>query len=166
MAAAPFEGVFAEWLRRFKYPAPGLAGLDPSAEAVAGALIRRAAALAPGPPPQAVVAVPPHPRRLRARGFHAAGVLAAIAARAVGAPARPDGLVRRRDTPSQTGLSRRARRRNVAGAFAAGRRPLPARIWLVDDVTTTGATLAAAAHAARRAGAREVVGVCAARTPG
>jgi predicted amidophosphoribosyltransferase len=73
-------------------------------------------------------------------------------------------LARLRDTPSQTGLSRRARRRNVRGAFRA-LGPAPARVWLVDDVVTTGATLWEAARVLRRAGAREVVALCAARTP-
>jgi predicted amidophosphoribosyltransferase len=57
-----------------------------------------------------------------------------------------------------------ARRRNVRGAFCA-RGPVPARIWLVDDVVTTGSTLGEAARALRRAGARYIVGICVARTP-
>jgi len=69
-----------------------------------------------------------------------------------------------RDTPSQTGLDRRARRRNVRGAFAPRRQVAPL-VWLVDDVVTTGSTLAEAARALRRAGATHVVGVCAAYTP-
>jgi predicted amidophosphoribosyltransferase len=73
-------------------------------------------------------------------------------------------LARLRDTPSQTGLSRNARRRNVAGAFVA-RRESPARVWLIDDVVTTGSTLDAAAKALHGAGAREVVAVCLARRP-
>ena len=76
----------------------------------------------------------------------------------------PRALERLRDGPSQTGLDRSARRRNVANVFRAQQR-VPPRVWLVDDVTTTGATLDEAARALRRAGAREVIGVCAARTP-
>jgi len=163
VAAVEFRGASEAWIHRFKYPAPGLAGLDPGALAVAQAWIAEAGVRAEGPP-DLVVPVPLHPRRLRQRGFNPAGLLAAAAARACGAPADPTALVRLRDTPSQTGLDRRQRRANVRGAFAA-RRPVPARVWLVDDVVTTGSTLAEAARALRRAGARRVIGVCAASTP-
>ncbi len=105
-----------------------------------------------------------HPRRLRARGFNPASELARAIARPIGARLAVGALERVRDTPTQTGLDRAARRRNVRGAFRA-RAPLPARIWLVDDVVTTGSTLAEAARALRRAGARTVIGLCAARTP-
>jgi ComF family protein len=164
VAAAGFAGPVEGWIRRFKYPRPGLAGLDPRAGAIVRALAREAGARAPGPPPDLVVPVPLHPRRLCARGFNPACELA----RAIAGPARlrlaPCALERIRDTPSQTGLARAARRRNVRGAFRA-RHPVPRRIWLVDDVATTGSTLSEAARALRRAGARRVVGVCVARTP-
>jgi ComF family protein len=163
VAAVEFRGAAEAWIHRFKYPAPGLAGLDPGALAVTRAWIAEAAARVEAPP-DLVVPVPLHPRRLRQRGFNPAGLLARAAARACGAPIDPTALVRLRDTPSQTGLDRRQRRANVRGAFAA-RRPVPARVWLVDDVVTTGATLAEAARALRRAGARRVIAVCAASTP-
>jgi ComF family protein len=109
--------------------------------------------------------VPLHPRRLRARGFNPAAVLARTVAREAGAPFAAGLLVRLRDTPSQTGLDRRARRANVRGAFAlrGADRP-PETVWLVDDVVTTGSTLEECARALRRAGARRVVAICAART--
>ncbi len=163
-AAIVHDGRGAEWVRRFKYPRRGLGGLDPAAEAVASTLMAELAARVPGAAPTLVVPVPLHPRRLRERGFNPAALLARCAARAIGARHAPVLLARLRDTPSQTGLSRNARRRNVAGAFAA-RRAAPARVWLVDDVVTTGSTLGAAAQALRRAGAREVVAVCLAQRP-
>jgi ComF family protein len=164
VAAAEFRGPVETWVHRFKYPAPGLAGLEPGPQAAVQALVLEAAARAPGPPPDLVVPVPLHPRRLRRRGFNPAALLAHALARRLRVRADPRALRRLRDTESQTRLSRAARRRNVRGAFAATR-GLPPCIWLVDDVVTTGATLAAAADALRRAGTRRVVGVCAAWTP-
>ena len=163
VAAVEFRGAVETWIHRFKYPAPGLAGLDPGALAVARAWIAEAGARAEGPP-DLVVPVPLHPRRLRQRGFNPAGLLARAAARAHRVRVDPTALYRLRDTPSQTGLDRRQRRANLRDAFAARRR-VPARVWLVDDVVTTGATLAEAARALRAAGARRVIGVCAASTP-
>jgi ComF family protein len=163
--AVAYRGEVERWIHRFKYPERGLAGLDPAPRAVAEALVRRAAARAPAPAPQLVVPVPLHPRRLRRRGFNPAGLLARAVGRELGAPVDSVALRRLRDTPSQTGLDRRARRRNVRGAFAA-RHAVPGLVWLVDDVATTGSTLAECARSLRRAGARRVVGVCAAFTPG
>jgi ComF family protein len=165
-AACPYAGEIERWVQRFKYPAPGLAGLDAAAACLLGALLAEAAARAPGPAPEALVPVPLHPARLRARGFNPAAELAAPLARALGLPHARLLLERVRDTPSQTGLSRSQRRRNVAGAFRV--RPgahVPARVWLVDDVATTGSTLEEAARTLRRAGAGHIVGVCVARTP-
>lgn len=159
-----FEGDAERWIRRFKYPARGLAGLDPTPRAVVEQLVCEAAALAPDPLPQLVVPVPLHPVRLRQRGFSPAGLLAQAVARQAGLACNPVALRRLRDTPSQTGLDRGARGRNVRGAFASCC-AAPARVWLVDDVATTGSTLAECARTLRRAGAEQVLGVCAAHTP-
>jgi ComF family protein len=163
-AAILHSGAGADWVRRFKYPARGLAGLDPAAEAAALGLARALARSLPGAAPDRVAPVPLHPRRLRERGFSPAALLARAVAREARVPFAPVLLERVRDTTSQTALSRAERRRNVSGAFAA-RSPAPERVWLVDDVATTGSTLAEAARALRRAGAREVVGVCLAWRP-
>jgi ComF family protein len=161
-----FEGGAATWVKRWKYAAPGLRGLDPAAEAVARALLRGALARMPGPTPDVIVPVPLHPARIRARGFSPAASLAAQASRAAGAPLDARLLARVRDTPSQTGQGAGARRRNVAGCFAlAPRARVPGTVWLVDDVVTTGATLGEAARVLRAAGARRVAAVCLARTP-
>jgi ComF family protein len=165
LAAAPFGGEVARWIHRFKYPPVGLGGLDPGPAAVVCALVREAASQAPGPA-GLVVPVPLHAARLRARGFNPAAVLARSLARAWQLPLDPCALRRVRDTPSQTGLDRRQRARNVADAFRIRRRGgLPGRVWLVDDVVTTGSTLEEAARALRSGGVQRVVGLCAARTP-
>ena len=164
-AEAPFAGDVAEWVHRFKYPAPGLAGLDARPGAALGALVGDAARRLASDAPLLVVPVPMHPRKLRERGFHPAAELASAVATALGVSVERRLLRQIRATASQTGLDRGARRSNVRGAFEARvelRRV--ARVALVDDVVTTGATLAECARALRRAGVRSVVAVCAART--
>ena len=165
-AVAPvwLEPPVSDWIHAFKYPPRGLRGLAPGPIAAVDELAVRAARRTPGPAPDLVVPVPLHPRRLRARGFNPALAVARAAARAVAAPVFATALERVRDTPSQTGLDAAARRRNVRGALRA-RRAVPPRVWIADDVITTGATLREAARALRAAGAREVIAVCAARTP-
>lgn len=164
MAAVAFEGETAAWLRRFKYPEPGLFGLDPAAEAIAALLIQEAGRRVPGARAELVVPVPLHPARLRQRGFNPAAVLAKALSREFALACDPGALARIRDTPSQTRLARSERAQNVSDAFRARHRALPRRIWLVDDVVTTGSTLREAARALRRAGAAQIVAVCAART--
>jgi ComF family protein len=114
----------------------------------------------------AIVPVPLHPRRQAERGYNQATLLARGLARSVGLPLREDILWRWRHTPQQVGLDAARRRANVAGAFAcAPEPPLVAgkTLLLVDDVCTTGATLAACAETLRAAGAREVWGLTLAR---
>ena len=164
VAAVRFEGGGAEWIHRFKYPKKGLRGLDPAPASVVGAMLREAAARAPGSQPGLVVPVPLHPHRLRLRGFNPAAQIARMLAREFKIPFDAVALRRTRDTPSQTGLDRRERRSNVRGAFQARRGlQFPEKIWLVDDVVTTTSTLAEAASALRIAGVSTVIGLCAAR---
>jgi predicted amidophosphoribosyltransferase len=98
--------------------------------------------------------------RHRQRGFDPAEVLARAVARRL--RARCLGLLARRPGPPQTGLDAVARRR---GPQYVARRVAPSRVLLIDDVATTGATLAAAARALRTSGAHTVVALTAARTP-
>lgn len=155
------------WVHRFKYPGRGLVGLDPAAIGVARLLARAAGRRAPVRAADRIVPIPLHPRRFRQRGFNPAALLAREIARLHGSSVETDWLARVLDTPRQAGLDAPSRRRNVVGAFAVAprREPVASRVWLVDDVTTTGATLGSAAEALRRAGVREVMGICLARTP-
>lgn len=108
---------------------------------------------------EALVPVPLHRARQRERGFNQSALLARSLARRLGIPV-VDALDRVRPTRSQVGLGRAARRRNVEHAFAAraGLRP-GIRLGLVDDVATSGATLAAAAFALREANASRITAV-------
>ena len=108
-----------------------------------------------------VVPVPLHPSRRRARGFNQAADLA----RHLGTPVLP-ALRRVRATATQTGLPAARRHGNVRAAFAltrAGQRVAGRRVVLIDDVSTTGATLDACARALKEAGVREVRALTAAR---
>lgn len=107
-----------------------------------------------------LVPVPLHRWRLFRRRYNQAALLALAVGRATGVRVVPDLLVRRRQTPTQGGLDRDGRRRNVAGAFALGRGGTAAvtgrRVVLVDDVLTTGATVSECARVLLRAGAAGV----------
>lgn len=162
-AAVVFEGAAEEWIRSFKYPAPGLAGLQPGPEAVAVSLAHDAVGLSHAPVPDVVIPIPLHPRRLRARGFNPSATLARAVARRLDLAFDSNTLVRKHDTPSQTRLDRRARRVNVRHAFACTRTSRE-HVWLVDDVVTTGSTLEEAARTLGLAGTKTVHAICLART--
>jgi predicted amidophosphoribosyltransferase len=155
-AAVAYEGPARDLVRALKFE--GALGV---AEAMAGLVVASAPADMLSVP---LVPVPLHPARLRRRAFNQAGVLAeAIAVRAQ----QPvlDCLVRRGSDDRQVGRGRAARLAGPAGAFVATG-GVPDRLALVDDVVTTGATLAACARALRAGGARQVVALSFARTPG
>jgi ComF family protein len=108
----------------------------------------------------AAVPVPLHRRRLRARGFNQAAEIA----KHLGLPVLA-ALRRVRATRSQTDLPAARRHANVRDAFALGRGAEVAglRLVLVDDVSTTGATLEACARVLAAAGAADVRALTAAR---
>ncbi|MCE2461310.1 MAG: ComF family protein [Pseudomonadales bacterium] len=117
--------------------------------------------------PDALIAMPLTRRRRRQRGYNQAELLAAVVGRAIDRPVLNGRLIRTRDAPPQRTLPRSARLRNVSGAFDVRRTlaqrvfasttgAMPRRVALVDDVTTTGATVRAATQALRDAQVAEV----------
>jgi predicted amidophosphoribosyltransferase len=126
----------------------------------AGPIAERIAALAPAEALSGtLVPVPPAPLRLRWRGFDSAAEIAVELSRLSGLPISE--CLRRRGSDRQVGRAR-SERIALPPRVRACRRP-PARVALVDDVLTTGATLAACAEALRRAGAETVSAVTFAR---
>ncbi len=152
-SAVRFRGVVPTLLHRFKYGAATHLAVD-----LAGwmeACVRTEYSRVHF---DAITFVPLYPSRQRLRTYNQAGLLAESLGRRLGVPVAAGCLCRVRDTGSQTRLTARARAANVRGAFLArhpdwidGRRFL-----LVDDVMTTGATLAEAAGVLRAAGAASV----------
>jgi len=98
---------------------------------------------------RAVVPVPLHTRKLRARGFNQAECIARGIAQSLSVPLYPDFLIRRKATETQTRKSRYERFENVDRIFALNPKyhPSPEHYLLVDDVITTGSTLTACADA-------------------
>ena len=124
------------------------------------ALWMAAAARQIAEPDMAIVPVPVHWLRLLQRRYNQAALLANRVGRALDLPVLPDALIRPKRTKVQDGMTRDQRFQNLSDAFA----PHPRRgtalagrsVLLVDDVMTSGATLAAAAEACRAAGAARV----------
>ncbi len=135
----------------------GLARIGRDMAAVVARLVER-------PRPASVLVPIPlgHKRRAR-RGYNQSEALAAPLAQAWGLTNRPELLVRKRDTPTQTALTPAARLANVAGAFEARtaecRNPNGTPVVLIDDVFTTGATLVEAARALAAAGFESITAV-------
>ena len=181
-AAAAGRATFAPFLYRDPVGS-GLRALkfhgDLRPARVFGALLAAAAAAGEGDaghgPPRdllALVPVPLHRRRHAERGFNQAEAIARHAGRWLGLPVRTHWLQRVRATPPQTGLRGAERRRNLVDAFratpalravlaarragAAAATPSPGRVALIDDVLTTGATVAAARAALLEAGVPSV----------
>lgn len=131
----------------------------PSGEPVGMALGRRlgseVGAHLPATMLDLVVPVPMHWRRRALRGTSSAGVIASAVARSLRLPVR-SALRRTRATCMQNRLPPEERPANVHGAFRAARGVRGRRVLLVDDVVTTGATVAAGTQALLAAGAKDV----------
>lgn len=157
--ACRYGGGVKGMIQRFKY------GRDITLARPLGILLARALGdpRIAGRTFDAVVPVPLHPQRERERGFNQAALLAGFLAGSRGV-LRRDLLRRTRPTLQQAGFDRSHRMENLRGAFALRRQlPRDATLLLVDDVSTTGATLNACAAVLKEAGAAETVAVVVAR---
>ncbi|MFL5646707.1 MAG: ComF family protein [Chloroflexota bacterium] len=156
---APFAGAVRSALHDLKY-----AGERRLAVPLGAAVARRWARVGVGA--DLVVPVPVHADRERSRGYDQAALIASVAAEDLGL-SMVRALERRRATVAQFELGRGERASNVAGAFevaGAGQGSVAGRwVLLVDDVVTTGATLAACGDALVRAGAAAVSAIAVAR---
>jgi len=156
-SAVAYEGPAEKAIHRFKYEGWRRLSL-PLALLLAERLVVEGVAA------RWVVAVPLHRDRVRQRGFNQSELLAADLRRMLALQAADGELVRTRSTPPQVGKDRRTRFENVKDAFAWRGSPLRGEsILLIDDVTTTGATLNACAAALNTAGSGPVTGVSIAR---
>ena len=149
-ASVIYGGAAASLVHRFKFRGDLAAG-----RALADAL---AARVRDADRPQLLVPVPLHWTRQWRRGFNQAELLAEDVRRAIDGPPVHGLLTRHRRTSAQSVLAAGRRRANVRGAFRCRRPPWPglSHVALVDDVMTTGATLAECTRALKRAGLRRV----------
>lgn len=165
--APPWDGAWAPF--RYAWPLDRLeARYKFSADLAAGRALATLwlAQSCPLPVPQALIAVPLHRARLAVRGYNQSHELAMRLARGLGLPLLAGALQRTRDTHAQTALDAPARRRNVRGAFVANQGvALPSHVAVLDDVFTTGATLAECARVLKRAGVARVDVWALARAP-
>ena len=154
-AAFPYSGSAREILLAFKFQ-----GADYLAPRLAASMTERLAL--PDPLPEEMVCVPATPRARRARGYHAAEILASALASRLRIRFARRRLAKRRETEVQSRMPLGRRSANVRGAFLVSGRPAE-RILLIDDVATSGATARECARRLTRAGARAVTVWCFAR---
>ena len=136
-----------------------------AAPAMARLMVARISAIASADADGIIVPVPLHPSRYRARRFNQSQLLAQALSRETGLLLESRTLKRVRPTPSQGGLKRSGRFKNMRGAFqASGKQQLQGKtVYLIDDVLTTGATASACAAALKAGGAKTVYVVAFAR---
>jgi ComF family protein len=117
------------------------------------------------PLPDALLAVPLHPKRLRERGYNQARILARHLAKRLKRPCLSNTVIRIKHTLAQARLKPNERKRNMANAFKL-KKPIPYQhIALIDDVYTTGVTLNALATTIKNDSLKPIIidAICLAR---
>ena len=152
MEGAVQQSIFSLKYRGIRAAAPDLARL------LAGYLAEHRV------PGELIVAVPLHRRRLRTRGYNQSELLAGELSKITGLPRAKGVLARVKDTPPQVEAATRSQRRsNVDGCYEVTGEVAGQRMLLVDDVVTTGSTMASCAAVLKAAGAASVWGLALAR---
>jgi ComF family protein len=166
VAYGSYEDGLRELIHLLKY-----GGVRPSANVLGRMLAEAIASLGADPPSDTIIIpVPLHSTKLRQRGFNQAELIARAAIKIRGVESRlhlrGNVFERKRDTPSQIGLTGHQRRANLRGAFAVTKpEEIKGReVIVVDDVYTTGATVSECARVLLRAGATKIWVATVART--
>ena len=155
-----YEGVLKEAIHRFKY-----GGVFPLAKAFGDLLQPILKALCQDYPADVMIPVPLHIRRLRERGFNQVLILVKELNKRFGIPYGERVLRKVKDTPVQSALKKKERRKNLRGAFEVQDQAAieGKAVVLVDDVYTTGATVNECSRALLKAGAARVAVLTVAR---
>ncbi len=103
-----------------------------------------------------IVPIPLHPKKLRGRGYNQSMLLAQQVTKHLKKPLEKNGLQKSKNTPSQAGLDKKERKKNLEDAFRVRMDCMGKTILLVDDVVTTGSTLQECARVLKIAGAKKV----------
>lgn len=106
--------------------------------------------------PDACLPVPLHKKRLGKRGFNQSLEIIKPLAKSQHIPILLNAVSRIKETQSQTGLSKQARKKNVSGSFTLSPKPLASHILIIDDVVTTGATTNELAKLLKKSGVKKV----------
>lgn len=152
-ACGVFDSFYRAVVHGLKYD-----GLLPLAKEAGELLADRFASHESPPKIDVIVPIPLHWTRQRQRGFNQSALIAKVLGEQLQLPISSKTIERIRKTLDQTGLNAKERVENMRGAFAMGSKSdvNGQRILLVDDVTTTGATLFEAAKVLRDAGCSDV----------
>ena len=156
---APYlmEGVIRDAIHAFKYR--NFRGLAPELGKVLAECLESTSI-----PGTLLVPIPMHGRRVRQRGYNQSLLLAREVSKLTSIAVAEDMLIKTRDSAPQVSLATQEERaRNAEGSFLAVRESAGEAVLLIDDVVTTGSTMAACAKAAKEKGAASVWGLALAR---